>query len=73
MLLFDEPIDGLDLDGVRWIREVGDLAHSCHIPLHHLSEVEQSLEDADLELTGGSASHHGGIAEPARATAERAR
>jgi ABC-2 type transport system ATP-binding protein len=34
--------------------EVGELANSLHIPLHHLSEVAQSLEDAYLALTGSS-------------------
>jgi ABC-2 type transport system ATP-binding protein len=34
--------------------DVGELANSLHIPLHHLSEVAQSLEDAYLALTGAS-------------------
>jgi ABC-2 type transport system ATP-binding protein len=38
---------------------IGDLAHAAGIPLHHLSEVEQSLEDAYLELTGGSVEFQG--------------
>jgi ABC-2 type transport system ATP-binding protein len=38
---------------------VGDLAHSLGIPLHHLAEVEQSLEDAYLRLTRDSLEHHG--------------
>ncbi|MGY1691423.1 ABC transporter ATP-binding protein [Geodermatophilus sp. SYSU D01105] len=33
---------------------VGELANACSIPLHHLAEVEQSLERAYLELTGTS-------------------
>lgn len=37
---------------------IGDLAHSLGIPLHHLSEVEQSLEDAYLRLTRESLEHH---------------
>jgi ABC-2 type transport system ATP-binding protein len=45
---------------------VGSLAHALHIPLHHLSEVEQSLEHAYLELTSGSVEHHGRLAEPAQ-------
>jgi ABC-2 type transport system ATP-binding protein len=40
--------------------EVGDLAHSCRVPLHHLSEDRRSLEQAYLELTGDSVEHHGG-------------
>src|SRR3712207_4123743 len=33
---------------------VGELANSASIPLHHLSEVAQSLEAAYLALTGAS-------------------
>jgi ABC-2 type transport system ATP-binding protein len=36
-------------------REVGELAHRWSIPLHHLSEVRSSLEDAYLELTADGA------------------
>ncbi|XVS66537.1 ABC transporter ATP-binding protein [Actinosynnema sp. CA-299493] len=50
--------------------EVGGLAHSLDVPLHHLSEVRQSLEDAYLELTDSSVEYHG--REPVR-TAEEAR
>jgi ABC-2 type transport system ATP-binding protein len=39
--------------------EVGELAHSRHVPLHHLSEVRQSLEDAYMELTNSSVEYHG--------------
>ncbi len=51
---------------------VGDLANAAHIPLRHLSEVAQSLEDAYLALTGTSVEYHGGRDEPAL-TAEGAR
>ncbi len=40
-------------------KRVGELAHACGIPLHHLSDVEQSLEDAYLELTGSSVEFRG--------------
>jgi ABC-2 type transport system ATP-binding protein len=40
---------------------VGDLAHRLGVSLHHLSEVEQSLEDAYLRLTRDSLEHHGAI------------
>ncbi|HWG98184.1 MAG TPA: ABC transporter ATP-binding protein [Pilimelia sp.] len=39
--------------------QVGDLAHALNVPLHHLSEVQQSLEHAYLDLTGGSVEYHG--------------
>jgi len=41
--------------------EVGDLAHAHGIPLHHLAEVEQSLEDAYLSLTEGEIEHQGHV------------
>lgn len=41
--------------------EIGDLAHAHGIPLHHLAEVEQSLEDAYLSLTEGSVEHVGHV------------
>ena len=34
---------------------VGDIAHAVGVPVHHLSEVEQSLEHAYLTLTGQQA------------------
>ncbi|TQM79861.1 ABC-2 type transport system ATP-binding protein [Saccharothrix saharensis] len=39
--------------------EVGALAHALDVPLQHLSEVRQSLEDAYLELTSGSVEYQG--------------
>ncbi|MFT7837947.1 ABC transporter ATP-binding protein [Saccharothrix sp. BKS2] len=52
--------------------EVGRLAHACDVPLQHLSEVRQSLEDAYVELTGDSVEYHGGGgAEPVPAGGAR--
>jgi ABC-2 type transport system ATP-binding protein len=48
--------------------DVGELANSFSVPLHHLSEVQQSLEQAYLELTGDSVEFHGG--PPAARTTE---
>jgi ABC-2 type transport system ATP-binding protein len=45
--------------------EIGDLAHAWGVPLHHLSDVEQSLEQAFLELTSDSVEFHGSAAEVA--------
>lgn len=39
--------------------EVGDLAHELGLPVHHLAEVEHSLERAYLALTDASVEHHG--------------
>ncbi|MFC0626372.1 ABC transporter ATP-binding protein [Kribbella deserti] len=40
--------------------EVGDLAYALGVALHHLSDVEQSLEQAFIELTSDSVEYHGG-------------
>ena len=50
--------------------EIGDLAHSWRIPLHHLSDLAQSLEQAFLELTGDSVEFHGGDPGTAPRTVE---
>jgi ABC-2 type transport system ATP-binding protein len=44
--------------------ELGDLAHSAGLPLHHLAEVEQSLEHAYLSLTDASVDYHGQAPQP---------
>jgi ABC-2 type transport system ATP-binding protein len=65
-----QRIDGHELqvdDGTA--EDVGELANSFSIPLHHLSEVQQSLEHAYLELTGASVEFHGRPAQPARTEA----
>jgi ABC-2 type transport system ATP-binding protein len=52
--------------------DVGEIANSCQIPLHHLSEVRPSLEQAYLELTGDSVEYHGGRAQLPQTTTEAA-
>jgi ABC-2 type transport system ATP-binding protein len=52
--------------------QVGEAANEARIPLHHLSEVQQSLEAAYLELTSDSVEFHGGDGQPDRTTAEAA-
>ena len=49
--------------------EVGDLAHAAGVRLHHLAEVEQSLEQAYLQLTEDSVEHHGYLEERPAAVA----
>ena len=45
VLLFDEPINGLDLDGVRWIRgllrRLADEGRTVLVSSHLMSEMEQ--------------------------------
>ena len=50
--------DELQVDGGTAV-EVGAVACSAGIPLHHITEVEQSLEQAYLELTATSVEHSG--------------
>jgi ABC-2 type transport system ATP-binding protein len=52
--------------------EVGTLAHASLIPLLHLSDVEQSLEEAFIELTTDSVEFHGHRSETAPAGTEAA-
>ncbi len=63
------PVERVDADELQVAEStaetVGELAHSLHIPLHHLSEAEQSLEQAYLELTGDHVEHRGRRPEPA--------
>jgi ABC-2 type transport system ATP-binding protein len=55
-----ERVDGREVQVEDSTAEkVGELAHALHIPLHHLSEVRQSLEDAYMELTNSSVEYHG--------------
>jgi ABC-2 type transport system ATP-binding protein len=51
--------------------EIGDLAHALGLPVHHLAEVEQSLEHAYLTLTEDSVDHEGRAPEPVSGGAAR--
>ena len=55
--------DELEVTGLP-AAEVGNLAHALGIPLHHLAEVEQSLEHAYLSLTEDAVAYHGVTLEP---------
>jgi len=50
--------DQLEVTGLQ-APEVGELAHAAGVPLHHLAEVEDSLEQAYLSLTEDTVDHHG--------------
>jgi len=56
--------DELEITGLP-AAEIGDLAHSLGVPVHHLAEVEQSLEHAYLSLTDDSVDYHGQTPDPA--------
>ena len=55
--------DELEVTGLS-ASEVGDLAHHLGVPVHHLAEVEQSLEHAYLSITEGSVDYQGHAPEP---------
>jgi ABC-2 type transport system ATP-binding protein len=61
-------VDGHELQVEGGAADVGELANSASIPLHHLSEVQHSLEQAYLELTGDSVEFSGGAVQPAPTT-----
>ena len=63
--------DELEVDGMP-AADVGAAAHAIGARLHHLAEVEQSLEDAYLRLTEDSVEHHGRSMDPVGATADGA-
>ncbi|MGY1722788.1 ABC transporter ATP-binding protein [Blastococcus sp. SYSU DS0533] len=48
VLLFDEPMNGLDLDGVRWVRrlvrELADAGRTVLLSSHLMSEMEQTAD-----------------------------
>ncbi|GAA0799809.1 ABC transporter ATP-binding protein [Spirilliplanes yamanashiensis] len=46
--------------------QVGDLAHALQVPVHHLTEVQQSLEHAYIALTSDHVEYHGGRPEETR-------
>jgi ABC-2 type transport system ATP-binding protein len=55
--------DELEVGGLP-ASEVGAAARAIGATLHHLAEVEQSLEQAYLALTETSVEHHGHVPEP---------
>ena len=63
--------DELEVSGLA-AAEVGDLAHALGLPVHHLADVEQSLEHAYLSLTQDSVEHHGHGGQPGEPVADGA-
>jgi ABC-2 type transport system ATP-binding protein len=57
LLVLDEPSNGLDPEGIRWLR--GFLRHLCHdqgktvlVSSHQLQEVEQTVDDVVIIANG---------------------
>jgi ABC-2 type transport system ATP-binding protein len=57
--------DELEVTGIR-SAEIGELAHHLGMPVHHLADVEHSLEHAYLALTETAVDYHGDDPEPAK-------
>lgn len=62
--------DELEVTGLS-AGDIGDLAHSLGIRIHHLAEIEQSLENAYLRLTEDQVDYHGQEPEPVSSGATR--
>jgi ABC-2 type transport system ATP-binding protein len=75
VLLFDEPMNGLDLDGVRWIRglvrRLADEGRTVLLSSHLMSEMEQTADH--LVIIGRGRGHRaaGPRPHPARGPARR--
>ena len=62
--------DELEVTGLA-ATDVGELAHANGLPVHHLADVEQSLEHAYLSLTEDSVEHRGHAPQPVENGASR--
>ena len=75
VLMLDEPINGLDPEGIRWIRTMlGRLASEGRTVLlssHLLSEVQQTVDDVVI-IRRGELAFAGTLAELQRGGGERA-
>lgn len=69
VLILDEPSNGLDPEGIRWLR--GFLRHlstqgkTILVSSHLLQEVEQTVDDVVI-IANGRLVREGAMAEPAR-------
>lgn len=64
VLVLDEPINGLDPEGIRWIRtflrELADEGRTVLVSSHMLSEVQQSV-DRLVVISHGTLVYEGGL------------
>jgi ABC-2 type transport system ATP-binding protein len=74
ILVLDEPTNGLDPDGVRWlrglVRQLASEGRTVLVSSHLLSEVAQTVDDVVIIANGGLVAH-GPIADVARQAASR--
>jgi ABC-2 type transport system ATP-binding protein len=66
LLVLDEPANGLDPDGVRWMRRLlraeADAGKTVLVSSHLLNEMEHTIDDV-LLLEGGQIAHSSPLAE----------
>jgi ABC-2 type transport system ATP-binding protein len=74
ILILDEPTNGLDPDGVRWLRglmrQLAAEGRTVLVSSHLLSEVAQTVDDVVI-IAGGALVAHGPIADVARQAANQ--
>ncbi len=74
ILVLDEPTNGLDPDGVRWLRgmlrQLASEGRTVLVSSHLLSEVAQTVDDVVI-IANGRLVAHGPIADVARQAASR--
>ncbi len=74
ILVLDEPTNGLDPDGVRWlrglVRQLASEGRTVLVSSHLLSEVAQTVDDVVIIANGGLVAH-GPIVDVARQAASR--
>ncbi|PJJ65223.1 ABC transporter ATP-binding protein [Compostimonas suwonensis] len=65
VLVLDEPINGLDPEGIKWIRtflrQLADEGRTVLVSSHLLSEVQQSVDEVII-IAKGSLVHRGDLA-----------
>ena len=74
ILVLDEPTNGLDPDGVRWlrglVRQLASEGRTVLVSSHLLSEVAQTVDDVVIIANGGLVAH-GPITDVAKQAASR--
>ena len=74
ILILDEPTNGLDPDGVRWlrglVRQLATEGRTVLVSSHLLSEVAQTVDDVVI-IANGALVAHGPIADIARQAANQ--
>jgi ABC-2 type transport system ATP-binding protein len=78
VVLLDEPINGLDPDGIRWVRgllrateDIATMALANQILVYELTPIHPSLEDAYLALTHDDIEYQPAVLATVPATSTR--